>query len=97
MAAQQTMRLLSHALGDRFQEPGFSHPGLARHEGHMPVAARRASPAIIQERQLPLASDDWTGGCGVGGCEPAFDRVLPKRLPDRNRVAEALDGVLAQE
>ena len=33
----------------------------------------------------------------MSSCEPAFDCALAKHLPDRNRVAEALDCVLAQE
>ena len=91
------MGLSSHTLGDRFQQPGLAHPSLAHHERDMSVAARGALPTIIQECQLSLTSDNRTGSCGVSSCESAFDCALAKHLPDRNRVAEALDCVLSQE
>ena len=43
LAAQQTMRLLRHTLGNRSQQPGLAHPSLAHHERHMPVAASRVA------------------------------------------------------
>src|SRR6516165_10324201 len=91
------MRLLSHTLDNRLQQPGLAHPSLAHHERHMPVTACGALPAIIQKCQLSLTPDDRTSSCSVSGCEPAFDCALTKHLPDRDRVAEALDCVLSQE
>src|SRR5882757_6351019 len=91
------MRLFLYTLGKRFQQPRLTHPGLAHQEHNMPVTQRRALPRIIQNCQLTLASDDRTGGRGMSGCEPAFGCTLTKRFPDGNRLAEALDCVLAEE
>ena len=51
----------------------------------------------MEKGKFVLASDHRTRGGRVRGRKAAFGRVLAKRLPYRNRFAEALETVLANE
>src|SRR5882757_7745930 len=95
LAAQQTMALASHTLGQGFEQPRLAHPGLARQQHDVSISMCRALPGVVKKCQLALTPDDRTGSCSMRCRKPALGCALTQRFPDGNRLAKTLDRVLA--
>ena len=95
MRAQQPVRGIPHALGERLQQPRLAHPGLAREHDHVPVSLRGALPGIGQECHFAVPPDDRARSRGVRGDESALHGAFAKRSPHGDRLAISLDLMLA--
>src|ERR1700733_8554456 len=91
------MGLLPHPLDKSLQQSRLAHPCLAHQQYDVSVSLSRALPGVAQKGQFALASDHWTRSRGVRGRKAALGRTLAKRFPDQDRLAEALDRLLAEK
>jgi hypothetical protein len=86
---------VAELLAQRTDDAGLAHAGLAGEENHLPLACLRGSPAIEQQGDFVLASDQRGEARSVHRLETALEATLPQYAPHRHRLAKSFHGAIA--
>ena len=95
--AERDVRLAAQLLAQRPEQARFADAGLARQQHHLAIAVFGPAPALEQDAELVLASDQRRERPAMQRLEAAFGadpRLRPARR--RERLGEALEAYRAE-
>ena len=90
------MRLIRQAFHDRLDDAALADAGFAAEQDHLPLAIAGEFPAVHQQRDLGVATDDRRQGAGVRRLETAAGGARAEHPPGTHRFEDTAQGLLAE-
>ena len=91
LQANGLVRLILHALHQRFQQAGLSYPRLAAHKHRLALAALGEFPPVEEDADFAVAPDELRERFAPRRVKAAFDLALAGDPEHRHALREAFE------